>query len=452
MGGFAMSSIDRRGFLAGADATATLALIEPAVSLAQPMRGHIDPLGHFGSLLNRQEFDQAPHVLDPNILALFQSQSALRGIVKVGPAKRHVLTGLPPIFMQGTAKSLGYPGSCEACSFGYGLGTYAAARGFNGFDPLPRTNHVSVAWLFSWAQRTQSKTGCGGSLALPYLGLLVSNGAPSAVQVPYKPSCPYIAGISTTTDTYPGIGKFKIGSYKALPNFLNGQSTYLKWFKQYLNADHAIAFSGLVANGYDNPATAMFNGAFAPTGFITGSGHGQMIVGYDDSLGHTGAFLVQNSFGVDWPYMGATTPLMKGRLWSTYESFFASQGFGAVAYPIPRPVIFPRTVILNSPTPQAPVARILEAVRANLNGESFVALEINFDQPVKLNAVRVTPLRAQSPVVAAYNAPIKYGYARVIRRAPFPAGRYAVELDAHTLSSDLAEQQPLTYRGFVTIS
>jgi hypothetical protein len=447
-----MNPIDRRGFLAAAGAAATFALIEPATALAQPVRGQIDPLGHFGSLLNREEFDRAPHVLDPNILALFESQSAFRGIVKVGPAKRHVLTGLPPIFMQGTAKSLGYPGSCEACSFGYGLGTYTAARGFPGFDPQPRTNHVSVAWLFSWAQRTQSKTGCGGSLALPYLGLLVSQGAPSTAQVPYKPNCPYIAGISTTTDTYPGIGKFKIASYKTLPNFLNGQSTYLTWFKQYLNAGHAIAFSGLVAKGYDNPATAMYNGAYAPTSFIPGSGHGQMIVGYDDALGHMGAFLVQNSFGVDWPYMSATDPLMKGRLWWTYESFFASQGFGAVAYSIPPHLIFPHTVILNSLTPQAPVARILEAVRADLNGESFVALEVDFDQPVKLNAVRVTPLRAQSPVVATYNAPIKYGFARVTRRASFPSGRYTIELDAHKLSSDLAEQEPLTYRGHVTIS
>jgi hypothetical protein len=44
-----MSSIDRRGFFARAGRRRNLALLDPAVSLAQPMLRHIDSLGHFGS-------------------------------------------------------------------------------------------------------------------------------------------------------------------------------------------------------------------------------------------------------------------------------------------------------------------------------------------------------------------------------------------------------------------
>ena len=483
-----MSTIDRRTFLARSAAAATLAALKPGAILAQPVRGHVDPSGRFGSLLNREEFDRAPHALRPAILALFASQTAMRSIVRTGPDHQHVLTGLPPIIMQGTNKSLGFPGSCEACSFGYGLGTYTAARGYPGFDPSERANRISAAWLFSWAQRragfaqyppekgqfiadegegtagttgststvnmTSPKRKCQGSKALPYLGLLIAEGAPSAAQVPYKPDCAYIDGITTSIDSYSGIGKFKIGSYKTLPNFLNGQSTYLTLMKQYINAGHAIAFSGLVAQGYDNPATTMVNGAFAPASasFKKGSGHGQVIVGYDDSLGHTGAFLIQNSFGKDWPYLSATDPLMQGRLWWAYESFYASQGFGAIAYPIPPFFAYPSTVTLSSPNPGAPAARIIEAVRGDDNGESFAAFELDFAQPVQLITLRVTPLRADSPVVGGYNAPITYGFARVTRRTSFPAGRYTVELDAHTLSSDLTQLLPLTYRGHVTIS
>lgn len=449
-----MSTIDRRGFLAGSAAAAALAALEPATILAQPVRGQIDPSGRFGSLLNREEFDQAPHILNPAILAQFASQTVMRGIVQAGTAPRYVLSGLPPVVMQGTNKSLGYPGSCEACSFGYGLGTYTAARGFPGFDPSGGpANQISVAWLFSWAQQRQHKTKCQGSKALPYLGLLIANGAPNALQVPYQPTCAYIDGISTSIDSYSDIGKFKIGSYKTLPHFLHGQSEYLTLFKQYINAGHAIAFSGLVAHGYNDPATAMVNGAFSPTPetFKAGSGHGQMVVGYDDSLGTTGAFLIQNSFGTDWPYMNATSPLMQGRLWWSYESLFASQGFGSIAYSIPPYVVYPHTVTLSSSDPQAPAARIIEAIRANNNGQSFAVFEVDFAQPVQLNALRVTPPRATSPVEGGYKAPIKYGFAHVARGGSFPSGRYTVELDAHTLSDDLTQQQPITYRGFVSI-
>ena len=64
----------------------------------------------------------------------------------------------------------------------------------------------------------------------------------------------------------------------------------------------------------------------------------------------------------------------------------------------------------------------------------------------------MTPLRADSPIEARYNAPITYGFAHVRLCVPFPAGRYAVELDAHTLPADLAQQQPITYRGHVTVN
>ena len=237
-----------------------------------------------------------------------------------------------------------------------------------------------------------------------------------------------------------------------MPNFLHGRSSYVSQFKQYINAGHAIAFSGVVARGYDNPATAMVNGAYDPQNFISGSGHGQVIVGYDDSLGHSGAFLVQNSFGTAWPYLNAAQPLMHGRLWWTYEAFFASQGFGAIAYSIPPHVAFPvGTVTLTASNPGAPVVRILEAIRADDNGESLAVLEADCGQPVQLNTVSVTPPGSSSPVVGSYNAAIKYGFAHVQRQAPFPAGRYAVELHAHTLSDAGTPNQVVTYRGHVTI-
>jgi hypothetical protein len=47
------------------------------------------------------------------------------------------LSNLPAVSQQGTAASPGSPGSCEAQSFGYGLGSYTAALDQNG---LPKWN------------------------------------------------------------------------------------------------------------------------------------------------------------------------------------------------------------------------------------------------------------------------------------------------------------------------
>jgi hypothetical protein len=452
----ATTIMGRRRFLAGAAAAAATAALGPRTVFAEPARGRIDPSGQFGALLNVDEFKRAPQIINPALLARFASQAALREAVNAGPPRRHVLGGLPPVMMQGTNASLGYPGSCEADSFGYGLGTYTASRNAAGFNPSGGPgNQISAAWLFAWAQHRENATGCKGSAALPYLGLLIARGAPSAAHAPYKPDCDYIHGLNVNIGAFSGVGKFAIGSYKALWNLQNAQSTYLKTFKQFIHAGHAIAFSGLVAKEYGDPASAMVKGAFMPKGFIPKSGHGQLIVGYDDSLGHGGAFLVQNSFGTAWPYLKTSAPLLQGRLWWSYESFFASQSLGAIAYSIPR-VPESRTVVSLAPINSTsngdrPPVRIVEAHRHDDKGESSVALELEFAQPIQLDTVRVTPPGGTSPIEGGYNAPIKYGFAQVPGHRPYRAGRYALELDGHTLAADLTEHEPLKYRGYVLI-
>ena len=55
---------------------------------------------------------------------------------------------------QGVGGSYGSPGTCEAQSFGYGLGSYTAALNSNGtpkWDPDEPQYQVSPAWLFAWA-------------------------------------------------------------------------------------------------------------------------------------------------------------------------------------------------------------------------------------------------------------------------------------------------------------
>src|SRR5262249_963342 len=144
----------------------------------------------FGSLLYAPEFEAAPHALPPHAHLLQAFPSSL-------PA-RHRLRNLPAIAMQGTPQHLGSPGSCEAQSFGYGLGSYTAAREPDGsikWDASLAENEVSAAFLYNFEHHQENRTCPKGSLATPYLEYLIAHGSPSARDIPYEPDCSYLNGL-----------------------------------------------------------------------------------------------------------------------------------------------------------------------------------------------------------------------------------------------------------------
>jgi hypothetical protein len=154
----------------------------------------------------------------------------------------------------------------------------------------------------------------------PYADKLVGDGAPSTAAFPYDPhdaaECTYIKGLDVTTMPA-GSSRLLVGSYKV---YTNVRAADLAHFKELIRHGHAIAFSGLVAKGYGAQSPPLVNGAFtAPQGFKNPSGHGQVIVGYDDSKGPHGAFLVQNSFGPSWNPGPASDHGRNGRIWWDYN-------------------------------------------------------------------------------------------------------------------------------------
>ena len=68
-----------------------------------------------------------------------------------------------------------------------------------------------------------------------------------------------------------------------------------------------MAFSGTVYTGYGNASgPTLTDGYFyAASNLQASGGHGQMLVGYDNTKGPAGqtpgVLLVQNSFGTQWP-------------------------------------------------------------------------------------------------------------------------------------------------------
>jgi hypothetical protein len=353
-------------------------------------------------------------------------------------AGRVILRNLPSIATQGVPGSVGNPGSCEAQSFGYGLGTYTAARkpdGSHRWDASLAQNQVSAAWLYHWQHVARGSAECpSGSACVPYAQKLVATGAPSAKAFPYNPGgATQVHAICANLETYDvsttpaGAARFIVGSYKGFTGIQNQKSQFLDTFKALIQKGHAIAFTGLVPKQvYCIEHPPLVNGAFtAPDGYPTGGGHGQVIVGYDDSKGPNGAFLVQNSFGPTWNPGPAGAPGFNGRIWFDYDAWFAGQQYALIMFPnSPEP---PGGIRLQTGASGAPVVFIKEGKRYMQDGNAYLNLILHDSDAFTLNQIEVTGPKGLTST-QTLNEVIRFGYAYVERKPEFEPGHYKVKL------------------------
>jgi hypothetical protein len=343
-----------------------------------------------------------------------------------------ILKNLPSIATQGVPGSVGSPGSCEAQSFGYCLGAYTAARNPNGsmkWSASDAANQPSAAWLYQWEHQVREHDGrvCPqGSGAKPYADKLVADGAPSAAMFPYNPhdastvanECTYIKGLNVTSMPA-GSSRLLVGSYKV---YANVSAANLAQFKELIRHGHAIAFSGLVAKGYGVQSPPLVNGAFtAPQGFKNPSGHGQVIVGYDDSKGPHGAFLVQNSFGPGWNPGPASDPGRNGRIWWDYDAFFGSQKYALIMFPNAPMTGGGTALAASGPGPRFVVANA--TVRTDAKGRHHLVFVTQAAEPVTIAQLHAAPHAGRQATVKL-NETMRLGYQYVTRRGSkaFPPG------------------------------
>jgi hypothetical protein len=409
--------------------------------------------GQFGSLLDAAEFANAPQALP--VEALRSTPAGLPAVV--------VLGNVPAVTQQGTESNPGSPGSCEAQAFGYGLGSYTAARRPDGsirWDPAAPEHSLSAAFLYGLIQRQQrdADDACyggqctcpSGSLATPYLARLVAFGGPSRAEVPYQADCCYLDAIDLDR-SYPEATRFRIGSFATFD--IMNQADVVERIKQYLWNGQVVAFSGLVPEAY-GVAPTFVDGVLYEQNTIPDSGHGQIIVGYDDRVGRPdlglGAFLVQNSFGTGWPPKGSGSIAPPGLAYWSYETFVKTQMFAAVAYPVDpeRPTVPP----LASDAPDAPEAFVTDAsqwARASSSADVYLILQHHFAAPVVLERVALQGPTASS---AEFSAPYAnyiadgYTYFRRTDGQQFESGQYAVTLHAVTLDGTR-----VAYTGTISI-
>jgi len=363
---------------------------------------------------------------------------------------KKILENRPAIAMQGTPQSLGSPGSCEAQSFGYGLGSYTAARKPDGsikWDASLPENQVSAAFLYNFQQHRQGVTCGKGSLAIPYLDFLIAGGSPSAQEIPYYPNCEYLENL-TLAPQFPNMERFCLGSLAGF-SIEKDPDAALELIKELIANGLAVAFTGSVLLGYAR-APQFTHGIICETEIIPGSGHGQLVVGYDDMIGprdNLGALLIQNSFGTAWPPAHSGSAAPRGMAYWSYATFKKTQSSGATAFPRDDGPLT-GSILKNSTGPGGCIKRAFQWA-APADGGVYLVLDVQFSQPLKLENVTVTEPGTGTSLSGNYGHSFANGYLYFERTDghQFMAGDYGVTFAATNLGGGAS----LEYTGTVSV-
>jgi hypothetical protein len=219
-----------------------------------------------------------------------------------------------------------------------------------------------------------------------------------------------------------------------------------------------VAFAGFVFHNFTS--LPLDGGVFyAPDGWCTPSptkpcGHGMLLVGYDDTLGDPGqglgAFLVQNSFGVNWP-VGGAPPAAPGQFYLSYNIFFDSQRTAQVAYPLDRSDL-KKSELAATPAggPRASIPFAYQWTDDVASPLSYLILLHRFNQPVEIESVTLaepTPSTAQVTQLNGY--PLSNGYTYLVRNdgKSWLSGDYTVTITAQDVAG-----HSFTYTGIVSVS
>lgn len=389
------------------------------------------------------------------------------------------LTNLPVPRAQGTEQVRGIPGSCISWSFAYGMGSYTAARNPDGTVKYPITEttdapgQVSSAFLYQAIHSLEQRVCPTGSSGSGYMEYLIGIGAPNFEQVPYHPNCTYLCSIDCT-QAFPGEGNLKIG-FAANVNLhvkAGSQAATRELLKAFMIDNHAIAFAGPVFNDFptmgpaSTPAAWFTNGVWYPQqGTRPQSGHGMMLAGYDDTLGdpnNPGAFLIQNSFGTQWPPQHFTDPVISpapaGRFYLSYDAYSTTQLAAKVAYPVDPAV--PSGPPLSSNSPGAPTSYVTAAYQytgpvldVTTSNRAWLVFMHWFSQPVTITSISVTePVvngSGGSTITQTNSFAMHDGYTYFVRLdgRSWLNGTYAVTVNAKT-----NDGTPCTWTGNVDVA
>jgi C1A family cysteine protease len=186
-------------------------------------------------------------------------------------------------------KDQGQLGSCTA-NMAANMYEYMCKRGKTGYVELSRLFiYKTTRWLLHL-------TGDTGAYIRSALGALVVYGAPPEEYYPYE-----VSKFDETPDVLnAGFAQsFQVTKYFRLDKGIPSNEQLIARMKEFLTKGFCLGIGFTVFDSFEEAAS---NGGFIPYPKPTESvqgGHAVTIVGYDTNK-EEGAFLVKNSWGVDW--------------------------------------------------------------------------------------------------------------------------------------------------------
>jgi hypothetical protein len=425
----------------------------PVARLGNHLLSAVNPgeeTADFGALLDAQSPQDALEMLSPQALA---------NLPPIATPARVVLTHVPPVVAQGgELHDLGSPGTCEAQSFAYGLGSSIASLTSSGTALRNVTlaeNQVSRAWMYAKQTHEIDDGRCGGTRAYWYLNELVLNGSASEAQIPYEPNCSYLEAVDTHVEPI-GAQRFTIAGFSARKINSDLLNEVLPIMKAILAAGFPIAFSGTVPSGYIR-GLSLKDGVYYPVSWQLNSGHGQFIIGYDDTIGDAnlgrGAFLVQNSFGPFWPFVKTPNPAGGGRIWYAYKNFFEGQTLVATGYPLRD-----RTsgIPLRTADSTAPSVTVTRAYQwSPIPSRVYLIVQLACAAPMRLKRIALTEHPPTSVTATGYYADnfLSQNYALLQRNDghAFLHGRYTIAIQTERTGSQTTPGTTYSYEGEIEV-
>lgn len=240
----------------------------------------------------------------------FQFSSS--GVSASLPAQVDLTGKLPPAGEQGNYST------CITWSVGYGLRSYLNAVS-NDLTPQQLTsesNQFSPADLWMSITAQNKTANCGGSNFESAFDAMVNRGIATLQTAPYSSlQCDGTPPQAWTTDA----ANHKIMNYRMIAD----ADMTVSNLKTQLAQGRLIAFGARVG---DNFITWRGDGVMSSDTYnqpgMQSAYHAMVLAGYDDSKGSRGAFLVYNSWGLNWGD--------KGCMWVDYNFFL--QNFVFIAF------------------------------------------------------------------------------------------------------------------------
>lgn len=181
-----------------------------------------------------------------------------------------------------------------------------------------------------------------------------------------------------------------------------------------------------------------------------------MIVGFDDTVGpsdNAGAFLVQNSFGLNWPPVGSGSIAPPGMAYWSYDTFYATQSLAAIA--IPCISSLPNgTSLVDSDDKIWGVANIQQIAISDqsIMSSCSAVVDLSFVKSLLVGSITLTEPNTSSSMAGGFSAYMSNGYLCFVRNDGFAFCEGEWQLSLLVTDTMMTDSFPFSLTASVTLT